>query len=119
VAVTPPLRVNASPYRPVSVEVPQVQSYDETAYTCKAEDTYEKISREFYNGTPVYAEALRQYNKNHWLATGAMQQHGYVVAGETIYLPPAAVLERKHGAFIQRADGPGGGPAAVPSARIP
>jgi nucleoid-associated protein YgaU len=57
-------------------------SYDVTIYVPKATDTYESISREFYNDAR-YATALRTYNRNK-----------VVQGADAIDIPPIYILKR-------------------------
>jgi hypothetical protein len=97
-AETPPLIVGldstAVPLRP-SPARPVVESFDEVAYTCKPEDTYAKISLRYY-GTEDYAAALQKFNHHHARASEAVRRDGAILPGETIFIPPANVLERRH-----------------------
>jgi hypothetical protein len=65
----------------VNTERTPTTSYDVDIYEPKAGDTYEAISREFYNDAK-YAAALRAYNRNKPLTGG------------TVDVPPIHVLRR-------------------------
>jgi hypothetical protein len=102
-AVTPPITVS----RPVNavwgaarVSTPRVDSWDDTAYVCRAGDTYQSLSERYYHH-PGYAKALRVYNRTHWSASPRISRDGEIVPGETIYLPPAIKLTDQHGNLIQ------------------
>jgi hypothetical protein len=82
-----------------------VESWDETMYTCKAGDTFQTISARFYGGRTDYAQALQQYNKKHPQASDAMQQTGTLTEGEKVFIPPLAILEKKHGSHVPKTAG--------------
>jgi hypothetical protein len=65
-----------------AIERTPTTSYDEDIYDPKAGDTYESISRDFYNDTK-YATALRTYNRNK-----PLQGSGQIL------IPPLGVLGR-------------------------
>jgi hypothetical protein len=97
---------------PAAAAPPTVESYDELAYTCKAGDSWAKVSDAFYK-TDIYAVALERYNRD--LSGG--QRRDTLAAGEKIYIPPVGVLVRRHGAVIPKQDAaPSGG---VPSGSVP
>jgi nucleoid-associated protein YgaU len=76
-------------------------SYDEDIYEPKAGDTYESISREFYNDTR-YAVALRAYNGNQ-----ALQRGGRVM------VPPLHIVKR----YAQGQPAPGTPATGAPASR--
>jgi hypothetical protein len=92
-----------------------VESYDESTYTCKADDTFRLISQEYYH-TDQYERALILFNRNHPLATNSVRQDPPVLqAGQPVYIPPARILERYYGApALEPAQA---APASTPSAR--
>jgi hypothetical protein len=94
----------ASSTRPAALLPPQVISFDEMAYTCKDKDTYSALSKAYYQ-TENYAAALQLYNRNHARASDTMRRDGALVPGDTIYLPPARILEERHGAVIPKKSG--------------
>jgi len=76
----------------------QVESYDESTYTSKANDTFRIISQEFYH-TDQYERALLLFNRNHPLATDVLRKDPPALqAGQPIYIPPARILEKYYGA---------------------
>src|SRR5262249_40436666 len=87
---------------------PVVESFDEVAYTCKPEDTYAKISLRYY-GTEDYGAALQKFNHRHARASEAMRRDGAILPGETVFIPPANVLERRHADAIPKKSAAGGG----------
>jgi hypothetical protein len=109
-AETPPLMVGlestAVPLRP-SPANPVVESFDEVTYTCKPEDTYAKISLQYY-GTEEYGAALQKFNHRHARASEAVRRDGAIVPGEKIFIPPANVLERRHADAIPKKPAAGG-----------
>jgi hypothetical protein len=99
---------------------PQVDSYDEETYHCRANDTFRTISQEFYR-TDKYERALMLFNRSHPLATDAVRQDPpRLQAGQPVYVPPARILERYYPAAI--ADGttsPAGVQAPVEAEKLP
>ncbi len=92
--------------RTVAEPAPQVESYDEETYRCKANDTFRSISSLFYL-TDKYERALQQFNRDHPLAIDLVRQNtGVLPAGQPIYIPPAHILEKKYAAFILQQTAP-------------
>jgi nucleoid-associated protein YgaU len=90
-----------------------VESYDEESYTAKANDTFRAISQQFYH-TDQYERALLLFNRNHPLANSTLQQGSAVLqAGQSIYIPPARILEQYYGAPVSNSA------PSVPSALPP
>jgi hypothetical protein len=90
-----------------------VDSWDEQTYVCKAGDTFAALAKRFYNAED-YADALQQYNRNHPRAAAALRRDGALQPGDRVYVPPGAVLERRHPGGIVRpkaAAAPGGADA--------
>jgi nucleoid-associated protein YgaU len=74
--------------------VPQVESYDEETYQCRAGDTLEIISQRFYN-SDKYARALLLFNRNHPRpAVGLTKEPPLVTEGQPVYIPPPHILEK-------------------------
>ena len=93
---------------PVSVN-PQVDSYDEFMYRCKPEDTFEKISTQYYL-SDRYARALLLFNRNHPRAEDAVRQEPPVLqVGTPVFIPPLRILEKQYGNAIP-------GPSPLPAA---
>jgi hypothetical protein len=69
--------------RPVANERPAATSFDVDLYEPRAGDTYDSISREFYNDTR-YAAALRAFNANKALQGGVQ-----------VEVPPMHVLRKR------------------------
>jgi nucleoid-associated protein YgaU len=98
--VSAPISVPAPPSPPRSSTGggAQVESYDENTYTSKPNDTFKTISQELYH-TDQYEQALSLFNRNHPLATAALQRDPTVLQpGQPIYIPPARILEKYYGA---------------------
>jgi nucleoid-associated protein YgaU len=112
-ASTPPIAVPSpssapAPRAPVPT-TPRVESYDEELYRVKPGDTLEKISRDHFN-TDKYAEALKRWNMNHPQASDKMRADPpQLETGQVLYIPPAYMLEKRHGKLI-----PGWKPPAEP-----
>ena len=98
-AASPSISVLAPPAAPLSLN-PQVESYDEDTYTCKAKDTFGTISQAVYH-TDQYGQALQLFNRNHPLAGAALRQDLPVLqAGQPVYIPPVRILEKYYGAPV-------------------
>jgi hypothetical protein len=91
-AVVPPVPVAASPTRQSS---PDVVSYTEETYVANAGDSYQSISRAKY-GTESYAHALYLFNRSHPLAGEEVSQGENVKARQSVYLPPAEILQNRY-----------------------
>jgi hypothetical protein len=115
----------AVPLRPGPAS-PVVESFDEVAYVCKPDDTYAKISLRYY-GTEEYGAALQKFNHRHARASEAMRRDGAILPGETLFIPPANVLERRHADAIPKKPAAGGAvkpasfnaPGTLPAAGAP
>jgi hypothetical protein len=122
----PPGPVPSSPAAPPGVGTkPQVQQYDERKYVCQASDTdFTAVSKQVYN-SDKYAQALMEYNRDHFLGKAAVQPTGRLQPGAVVYIPPVHVLEGQYPGAISVqatvADGSKvvpGGPAAPPKALV-
>jgi hypothetical protein len=108
---TEPIRYNPSAnFQRVSTAAPRTERYAVTVYQVRAGDTWDKISSHEY-GTERCAEALREFNRQYPQTSDQLKQHGQLVPGDRIYLPPLKVLEDKHRALIR--------PYEQPAARTP
>jgi hypothetical protein len=106
--------VPKSPQTPIGGN-PQVESYDENTYTCKANDTFRTISQAVYH-SDQYEHALKLFNRNHPLADSALQQDPPVLrAGLPVYIPPVRILEKYYGAPVL--ESPPRSPAPAPPPR--
>jgi hypothetical protein len=69
------------------------------------------ISQEIYH-TEQYERSLLLFNRNHPLATGALQQDSPVLqAGQPVYIPPTRILEKYYGAAPSNTASPAQAPA--------
>jgi len=85
---------------------PQVESYDEDTYTCKANETFRSISQAVYR-TDAYDQALLLFNRNHPLANEAIKQNPPLLqAGQPIYIPPLQILRKYYAASIPDSNNP-------------
>jgi hypothetical protein len=103
----------------------QVIAFDEVAYVCQPGDTFQTISKRFYQ-SDTFAVALQRHNRNHFRASDQMARDGTFQPGEQIFIPPADILEQRYGDAIGRSttpassivpastSSPGGSPAPVP-----
>jgi nucleoid-associated protein YgaU len=81
--------------------MPEVVSFDERSYRCKAGDTFESISAQFYQGSQVYGPALMLYNRNHAQRADAFRTEPVVLqAGHIVYIPPTSILENRYPSAI-------------------
>jgi len=96
-----PIKVVTAPIRRIPVSsAPEVESFDEEVYRCKAGDSFDKISQRYYQ-TDKYAQALEAFNRNHPQAGDAIrQQPGNLATGQRVYIPPIAILRKRHAAVI-------------------
>lgn len=75
--------------------VPQVESYDEETHVCRAGETFESISEQYYR-TRKYDRALLAFNRNHPRAPEAVRlEPPQVVDGMPVFIPPARILDRQ------------------------
>jgi LysM repeat protein len=101
---TPPIRLPeampAKPLAPAAQPVTtQVISYEEMRHTLAPGETYESLSKQFYN-SDAYAKALQMWNQNHPRASDAMARDGSIVPGEKLFVPPVEQLEQHYAAVI-------------------
>jgi hypothetical protein len=96
-----PIQVATAPYRRIPItSAPEVESFDEEIYRCRAGDSFARISQRFYQ-TDRYAQALEAFNRNHPQAGQAVrQQPGSLVVGQQIHIPPIAILRKRHASVI-------------------
>ncbi|HEV3202950.1 MAG TPA: hypothetical protein VGY77_01135 [Gemmataceae bacterium] len=75
--------------------VPEVDSYDEETYVCKAGDTLEEISFKYYQNKK-YAQALMLFNRNHPRAAASLGQNPPMLRdGQALYIPPTRILDKQ------------------------
>jgi hypothetical protein len=112
---TPPMVARAPADDSVQVTAPgsaQVESYDEEAYRCSANDTFRSISLAYYR-TDKYERALQLFNRNHPLAADALKQDTPTLEpGLNVYIPPARILDK----YFAAVPVSGKAPALPPSA---
>ena len=98
-ASSPPIAVpmpGAYPRAGAAV-VPQVVSYDEETYLCKANDSFDEISGRYYQNK-AYGKALMLYNRSHPRRAAALwKDPPELQEGQAIYIPPLAILEKQFG----------------------
>jgi len=95
-----PIVAPALPPSAASSGSPQVESYDEDTYTCKANETFRSISQAVYR-TDAYDQALLLFNRNHPLANEAIKQNPPLLqAGQPIYIPPLQILRKYYAASV-------------------
>ena len=103
---------------PAAASFPQVESWDEEAYSCQGGDTFEAISQRYYH-TDRYAQALALFNRNHpRAADGLLLDPPLVQPGTQVFIPPARILERDYARAIKpapAADNPSSVPSPAPA----
>jgi hypothetical protein len=86
---------------PVSSRTPQVESFDEETYRVRPGDTFFSISQSHYQ-TENYAQALVEFTRNHPLTSDTdRQQLPKLRAGQSIYVPPTSILEKRYATTIR------------------
>jgi hypothetical protein len=98
--------------KPATLAEPQVIVFTEKEYSCQPSDTFEALSKRFYN-TDKYAAALRRHNQNHARASYQMGRSGQITPGEKIFIPPADILDQRYPDAIGKPSS--SAPAAVPA----
>jgi hypothetical protein len=100
--------------RTTTVLAPQVESYDEETFYCKAPfTTFESISKKFYN-SENYAQALLLFNFNHPRRAAALWKDPPVLQEDMpVYIPPLRILE-KHYSYAIKDYSPLPPPAVTP-----
>jgi nucleoid-associated protein YgaU len=80
---------------------PTVESFTEEEYVVKPNDTFESISKQFYQ-TPDYAEALRLYNRNDSLLSDLGRDGtGTLKTGQHLSIPRQwEILKKRYGETI-------------------
>jgi hypothetical protein len=117
--LTPPIAAGVVP-RPIAgtaASNSQVDAWDEVTHLCKPGDTYEKISARYYQ-TEDYAAALQQFNHQHGRTSDAVKRDG-PVPGDTVFIPPSSVLERKFGTALPAKAAPPTAPLGLPGQEPP
>ncbi len=78
-----------------------VFSAEMETYFCKPEDrSFEDVSSRFY-GSPKYARALQEYNRDHPLAKEKLKQNSPLLSpNQQVFVPNTSLLERKFAALI-------------------
>jgi nucleoid-associated protein YgaU len=96
-ADTPAIAV-AGPSGPGASLAPQVESYDEETYICRANDTMESISEQYYHNKN-YERALLLFNRNHPRASDSIRHDPPIIQeGQALFIPPVRILEKQYGA---------------------
>lgn len=109
--VTPGSPGNGVPLLPTAnSNLPKVTTYEEkTHVTQPGVTSFDELSKTLY-GTPVYGQALLEYNRQHVMATAGVKQNSPLVQpNQQIYYPPYHMLEIQYPQLIQHA-------AAAPAA---
>lgn len=89
-AISPPITIGPS-------KLPKVREFDVLTYICQPEDaSFASISQRYFRNEK-YAEALLQYNREHFLGKqelGATPTQ--VRPNQKVYIPPAEILEARY-----------------------
>lgn len=83
-------------------------AYDEIEHVCKANESFESLSKQYYMGSPNYAKALQRHNQQHTRASKRMEETGQITPGEKVFIPQAYILEKRYADTISK-------PAVPPS----
>lgn len=88
------------PPAPTAVAVaPQVEAYDELQYKGKPDDTFARISQQFFQ-SDRYAKALQMHNRNHPRATEGILHDPPQLEGQQVFIPPLRILEKNYASLI-------------------
>jgi hypothetical protein len=82
--------------------LPKVTSYEDKSHIVQPTDTsFDELSKTLY-GTPAYGPALREYNRQHVLATSNLKQNPPMLQpNQRVYYPDVNVLEKQYKPLIQ------------------
>jgi hypothetical protein len=107
-ATSPPITIGASPSG-----ASQIDKYDVESYVTRAEDrSLADLSMKLYN-SDKYGQALVLFNRDHPQASAGMRQDPpQMTSGQTIFVPPVWILEKKYSGAI-------GSPTAAPGPNRP
>lgn len=103
---TPATSVRAAASPAPAATGASVKVFDEIEYVCQPGDTFESISKKYYQGAPQFAEALKLHNKNHARASDNMQSTATLRPGEKVFIPQAYILEERYAGVIKKSDTP-------------
>jgi hypothetical protein len=106
-----------SPLRPNNPPPAQVESHVETLVLAEPGDDLASISKKYFN-SPDYAQALYAFNRDHPaqpLSDDSGLQPGGFKAKTSVYVPDAALLQKRYGQLIQAP----GSAAAQPTPAVP
>src|SRR5579884_1925622 len=96
----PPLAATPDTPRQASTGA-SVTVYDEQDYRCRAGDTWEQLSKQFYM-TDRYAKALQRHNQLHARASERIKDTGQLAQGDRIFVPQSYVLEERYADAIAK-----------------
>lgn len=95
-----PLPGSPSIAMPAAPSAPKVEAYDELMYHCKAGDTFQSVSAQFFH-SEKFAKALLLFNRNHpRAAEGVGQEPPMLSPGQIVYVPPQRILEKLYASAI-------------------
>lgn len=116
--INPPTPPSPAPTAAPPANVPQVDSYDEETYHCRANDSFRTISMQFYR-SEKYSQALWLFNRNHPLASDMVRQDPPILqAGQPIYIPPIRILEKYYSSTIPETPVAPGNPSPRPASPL-
>jgi hypothetical protein len=79
------------------------KSYSVTRYVCKAGDTFQSLSKDYYHRED-FAAALQAFNRvdSHRCGSPALSSDGKLAAGDVVYVPMLAALESESAGYLPR-----------------
>jgi hypothetical protein len=80
---------------------PRVSRVDTSSHVCKQEDTWESISAQHLL-SKNWADALRAYNMESRFQNERVRTSGVFQPGDTVFIPPASVLDEKYKTLIRK-----------------
>ena len=80
---------------------PKVTRVDTSSHVCKQEDTWESISAQHLL-SKNWADALRAYNMQSRFQNERVRTSGVFQPGDTVFIPPASVLEANFPTLIRK-----------------
>jgi hypothetical protein len=95
-----------------------VKVFDEVEHVCRANETFESLSKQYYMGSPSYAKALQRHNQQHPRANDRMAKTGQIVPGEKVFIPQAYILEQGYPDTISK-QATSTPPTTVPATFVP
>ncbi|MGL4549679.1 MAG: hypothetical protein ACRC33_00720, partial [Gemmataceae bacterium] len=95
-----PIVVGPSAGMPAPPGPPAVERYRLHAVAAVQGESWMSFSRKFY-GDARCADALREFNRNYGFAAPRLRQDGVIIPGDTVHIPPLALLLERHRSLIR------------------